>query len=148
MRKLILFRAAKGEIEKYRRQTETRIGESFYRVANARSVPSLIKTIAEHYDCSDKPAPSPGYRLTETIPEDRESFRDSGWEVIRVEEYTSPDDAEFDSICVCYCAYKPLEAEDQWTKKARRIAPSLDSFGGDKAAYEQWLESQKQPAEV
>jgi hypothetical protein len=29
MRKLILFKADKGEIEKYRQETETQIGKSF-----------------------------------------------------------------------------------------------------------------------
>ena len=85
MRKLILFKADRGEIEKYRQHTETRVGQSFYRVANAGSVPSLITTIAEHYDSSGKPAPEIGYRLTETVPEDRDSFRDNGWEVVRKE---------------------------------------------------------------
>jgi hypothetical protein len=46
---------------------------------NAGSVPSLINTIAEYYDSSGKPSPQPGYRLTETVSEDRDSFRDSGW---------------------------------------------------------------------
>ncbi len=146
MRRLILFKADKGEIKKYRQQTETKIGESFYRVANAGSVPSLTTTIAEHYDASGKPIPEIGYRLTETDPEDRNSFRDNGWEVVRVEDYTPeippPYGAEFDSICLCYCAYKPLAPEDAWTKKAHRIAPSLDSFGGDEQAYQKWLATQ------
>ena len=74
MRKLILFKANKGEIEKYRQKTETQIGKSFYRIANVDSVPSLINTIAEHYDSSGKPAPVIGHRLTETVPEHRDSF--------------------------------------------------------------------------
>ncbi len=148
MRRLIIFRADRGEIEKYRQITETNHGESFYRVANAKSVPSLIWTIAEYHDSTGKPAPQPGYRLTETVPEDRDSFRDSGWEVIRVEEYTpeipAPYGAEFDSICICYCVYKPLSPEDEWTKKAHRLSPSLASFGGDESAYKAWLESQSE----
>jgi hypothetical protein len=88
MRKLILFKADKGEIEKYRQKTETQIGKSFYRIANVDSVPSLINTIAEHYDSSGKPAPAIGHRLMETVPQHRDSFRDSRWEVVRVEEYT------------------------------------------------------------
>jgi hypothetical protein len=146
MRRLIWFRADRGEIQKYREITQTQSGESFYRVANAGSVPSLMKTIAEHYDCSNKPIPAPGYRLTETVPEDRDSFRDSGWEVVRVEEYTpeipDPYGADFDTICICYCAYKPLAPEDAWTKKAHRLVPSLASFGGDETAYSEWLETQ------
>ncbi len=150
MRRLILFKADRGEINKYRGATETKIGQSFYCVANAGSVPSLINTIAEHHDSSGKPAPREGYRLTETVPDDRESFRDSGWEVIRVVVYT-PEihqnyGAEFDSICICYCAYKPLAPEDAWTKKARRLAPSLASFGGDEKAYQEWLNTQPEDA--
>ena len=38
MRKYIIFRAEKGELEKYRSLTETKVGESFYRVAIAGSV--------------------------------------------------------------------------------------------------------------
>lgn len=152
MRKLILFKADKGEVIKYRKETETEIGESFYRVANAGSVPSLIDTIAEHHDSSGKPAPVVGYRLTETVPDNREFFRDSGWEVIRVEEYTPelppPYGAGFDTICICYCAYKPLAPEDAWTKKAHRLAPSLASFGGDEAAYQKWLATQPEETQA
>jgi hypothetical protein len=152
MRKLILFKADKGEIEKYRQKTETQIGKSFYRIANVDSVPSLTNTIAEHYDSSGKPAPAIGHRLTETIPEDRDSFRDSGWEVVRVEEYTPeippPYGAGFDTICICYCAYKPLAPENVWMKKAHRFAPSLTSFGGDEKAYQEWLATQSEEAQA
>ncbi|MCU0542521.1 MAG: hypothetical protein MUE44_10055 [Oscillatoriaceae cyanobacterium Prado104] len=146
MRKLILFKADKGEIAKYRQETDTKIGESFYRVANAGSVPSLIDTIAEYYCSSNKPAPGPGYRLTETMPENREYFRDSGWEVVRVDEFISDIPSTcgggFDSIYICYCAYKPLTLDENWTKKAHRLPTSLDSFEGDEKAYEACLTTQ------
>jgi hypothetical protein len=109
-------------------------------------VPSLIDTIAEYYCSSNKPAPQLGYRLTETLPEDREYFRDSGWEVVRVDEFTagipSIDGGGFDSIYICYCAYKPLTLEESWTKKAHRLPTSLDSFEGNEKAYEAWLRTQ------
>lgn len=160
MRKYIIFRAQKGELEKYRSLTETKVGESFYRVANVGSVKSLISTLAEYYDSSDKPSPAAGYRLTEsvivpsaiapTFPTASTHFRDSGWEVVKVHEYTpeipAPYGAEFDSICICYCAYKPIENAP--LKQYQRSPVTLDSFGGDRAAYDCWLESQKQPAEV
>ncbi len=146
MRKLILFKAEKREISNYRQATQTPIGQSFYRVANAGSVPSLTTTIAEHYNSSGKPSPAIGYRLTETVPEDHDSFRDSGWEVTRVEEYTPeippPYGADFDAICICYCAYRPLAPEDAWMKKAHRLTLSLASFGGDSQAYQNWLVTQ------
>ncbi len=100
--RLIIFRADRNEIDKYRQLTQTQQGESFYRVANARSVPSSIWTISEHYDSSGKPIPEPGYRLTETVPEHRDYFRDNGWEVVRVETYTpdipAPYGAEFEEL--------------------------------------------------
>lgn len=144
MRKLILFKADKGEIRRYRQMTETRIGESFYRVANAGAVPSLIDTIAEHHDSSNKPLPDVGCRLTETVPEDRNCFRDSGWEVVNVERYTPDTSSSFDVICLCYCVYKPLNPEDTWVKQAHRLPVSIDSFGGNEEAFKQWQESQKQ----
>jgi hypothetical protein len=146
MRKLFVFKADWSEVNKYRGESGTNHGESFYSIANAGSVPFLTNTIAEYYDCSGKPIPTPGYRLTETVPEDRDSFRDSGWEVVEVEEYTpeipAPYGAKFNSICICYCVYKPLSPEDEWTKKAHRLSPSLASFRGDEEAYKAWLESQ------
>jgi hypothetical protein len=170
MHRLITFKADAGEILKYRQTVGADRGSCFYRIANVGSVPSLIKTIAEHY-CSSgkpapelgdrltetycssgKPAPELGDRLTETIPENRDSFRDSGWEVIRVERYSSeinpPHGNEFDEIYICYCAYKPLSSQDQWTKQSHRLPVSVDSFGGDREAYDEWLQSQKQPAIV
>jgi hypothetical protein len=152
MRKLILFKADQGQLKKYRQQTETPIGSSFYRVANAGSVKALSDTIAEHHDSSTQSLPQLGDRLTETVPDDRDSFRDNGWEVVRVEEYTPdippPYGAGFDTICICYCAYKPLPIEEQWTKKAKRSEVSIDSFGGDAAAYEAWLMAQREVAIV
>jgi hypothetical protein len=152
MRKLILFKADQGELKKYRQETETSIGSSFYRVANTGSVKALSDTIAEHHDSSNQALPSPGDRLTETVPDDRDSFRDNGWEVVRVEEYTPdippPYGAGFDTICICYCVYKPLPIEDQWTKKSRRSEVSIDSFGGDVTAYEAWLMTQREVVNV
>lgn len=160
MRKYIIFRADKGELEKYRSLTATKVGESFYRVANAGSVKSLIWTIAEHYDSSGKPSPVPGERLTESVivssdldpifPSASTHFRDSGWEVVKVHEYTpeipAPYGAEFDSICICYCAYKPIDNPPM--KQYKRAPVTVDSFGGDRAAFDRWLESQKQTADI
>ena len=152
MRRLITFKAEAGEIRRYQQAVGTDRGSCFYRIANAGSVPSLIKTIAEHHCSSGKPSPEAGNRLTETIPENKDSFRDSGWEVIRVERYIAETDSsnsnEFDEICICYCSYKPLLNEEQWTKQSHRLPASVDSFGGDREAYEEWLRSQKEPAIV
>lgn len=119
MPKIILFKADRGESKKYREISQTQLGESFYSVANADSVPVLTKTIAEHYDASEKSIPEPGYQLTETVPENPDLFRDNGWEVVRVESYfaNSPNGQKLKEIAICYCAYKPLPLEASWTKK-------------------------------
>lgn len=162
MRRYILFKADKGELQKYREQTNTQMGEGFYRVSNPGSVHSLTWTLAEHYDSSGKPAPEPGYRLTEsvfvpeaadaTFPNAATHYRDNGWEVVRVHEYTPdippPYGAEFDAICICYCAYKPIENAP--LKQSHRMPVSLESFGGNQEAYDRWLMSQpdREPAKV
>jgi hypothetical protein len=140
--KLIIFRAERGEITKYHQATETKTGAGFYRIANPGSVPSLIDTVAEYRWNGSKPMPDVGYRLTETVPDDRDSFTDSGWEVTRTEDYTSDLGSEFELIRICYCAYRPLPMDKRWTKKAQRYAPSLASFGGRKDEYEAWLATQ------
>jgi hypothetical protein len=118
---------------------------------------SLTKTLFEHYDCSDRALPEIGYRPPEFIrvdqlaaPSDLESkthYRQSDWEVVRVEAYTPeiPMGMGFDMIVICYCKHSPINASLQ-PMPERRV--SIDSFSGDQAAYEQWLETQKQPAEV
>ena len=76
--------------------------------------------LGEHFDSSDKPVPTKGYRLTEYIQV--EQFRDPNrpsasthsrvgdWEVERVEEYeTTNTGSDFDTIVVCYCRYSPVE---------------------------------------
>lgn len=146
MAKLVIFRADKGEKERYQQLTATGLSDSFFRVANAGSVPSLTKTIAEHRDASGKPSPTPGDRLTETIPNSGDNFRDSGWEVTRVEEYTpnasTPNSPEFESVCICYCAYLPLSADEAWTKQARRIGSTVASVGATAAPLEQAQQAQ------
>ncbi len=118
---------------------------------------SLTKTLFEHYDCSGKADPEPGYRPPEFIrvdqfadpdcPEATTHYRQSDWEVVRVEAYTPeiPVGMGFDMIVICYCKYSPINAS---LKPMPERQVSIDSFGGDKAAYEQWLASQKQPAEL
>ena len=118
---------------------------------------SLTKTLFEHYDCSDKALPEPGYRPPEFIrvdqfadpsyPASKTHYRQSDWEVTRVEAYTPeiPAGMGFDMIVVCYCQYNPVNAP---LKPMPERHVSIDSFGGHEAAYSQWLESQKQLAEV
>jgi hypothetical protein len=118
---------------------------------------SLTKTIAEHYDCSDKPLPEPGYRPLEFIrveqladssaPDAKTHYRQSDWEVSRVETYTPdiPVGMGFDMIVICYCKHNPVNAP---LKPMPERQVSVDSFDGDTSAYEQWLASQKETASV
>ncbi len=118
---------------------------------------SLTKTLFEHYDCSDKALPKLGYRPPEFIrvdqftdsnyPESSTHYRQSDWEVTRVETYTPdiPVGMDFDMVVICYCKYSPINTH---LKPMPEHQVSVDSFGGDEVAYQQWLESQKQLAEV
>jgi len=143
MRKWIVFRAEKRQPRwKERKYAHT---------------DSLTKTLFEHYDCSDQELPEPGYRPPEfmrveqfvdpSYPEANTHYRQSDWEVTRVETYTPdiPVGMDYDMIVICHCKYNPINAP--LTPMPERQV-SADSFGGDQEAHEQWLESQKQPAEV
>lgn len=142
MRKYIIFRAEKREPGWEKRKLEHTQG--------------LTRILAEHLDSSNKPIPEPGYRPTEFVRVDSlhdskqhgysTHYREGDWEVVRVETYT-PDVpmGEFDMVVICYCKYSPVNAP---LKPMPERQVSIDSFGGNKAAYEQWLESQKQTAEV
>ena len=117
---------------------------------------SLTDILAEHYDCSNKPIPEPGYRPLEFIRVDKlydplqhgysTHYHLSDWEVTRVESYT-PDLSHnhYNTVVICYCQYNPINAP---LKPMPERQISIDSYGGDKKAYEDWLESQKHPAEV
>lgn len=142
MRKYIIFRAEKREPGWKERKLQHTQG--------------LTRILAEHFDSSDQPIPEPGYRPTEFIRVDSlhnpdehgysTHYRHGDWEVTRVETYT-PDVpmGEFDMVVMCYCKYSPINAS---LKPMPDRQVSVDSFGGDKEAYEQWLETQKRPAEV
>ncbi|GET40842.1 hypothetical protein [Microseira wollei] len=119
---------------------------------------ALTDILAEHYDCSDKPIPQPGYRPLEFIRVDQlhdpkqhghsTHYRTGDWEVTRVESYT-PDvptpHSQYDMVVICHCKYNPINAP---LKPMPERQVSIDSFGGDKEAYQNWLESDKQPTEV
>lgn len=142
MRKYIIFRAEKRE--------------SGWKERKLQHTQGLTRILAEHFDSSDSPIPEAGYRPTEFIRVDAlhdpsehgysTHYRQGEWEVVRVETYT-PDMpmGEFDMIVICHCKYSPVNAPLQ-PMPERQV--SIDSFGGNQAAYEQWLASQKQPAEV
>jgi hypothetical protein len=143
MRKYIIFQAEKKD-------------KTDWRNRKLQHTQALTWILAEHWDSSDKPIPEPGYRPTEFIrvdalhnPEEHgysTHYRTGDWEVTRVETYT-PDMpmGEYDMVVICHCKYNPINAP---LKPMPERQVSVNSFGGDKEAYGQWLESQKQPAEV
>ncbi|MEB3281296.1 MAG: hypothetical protein VKK42_20470 [Lyngbya sp.] len=139
MRKYIIFRAEKRQPGWKERKLEHTQG--------------LTRILTEHFDSSDQPIPEPGYRPTEFIRVDAfhnpsengysTHYREGDWEVTRVETYTPdiPINTDFDMIVICYCKYNPINAP---LKPMPERQVSIDSFGGNKEAYEKWLASQKE----
>jgi hypothetical protein len=137
MRKWIVFRADKRQPGWEKRKFQ--------------HTQSLTKILAEHFDSSDGPIPEVGYRPSEFVRVETEHdpdrhgysthYRTGDWEVARVETYT-PDIpiGEFDMVVICYCQYSPIDAP---LKPMPERQVSVDSFRGDKEAYQRWLESQK-----
>lgn len=78
--------------------------------------------LAEYFDYSNSPLPKPGYRVREyhkidgfadgDFPDVSTHSRVGDWEVVKVEEYksTKQDDADFESIVICYCKYSPISS--------------------------------------
>ncbi|HAG85490.1 MAG TPA: hypothetical protein DD379_10785 [Cyanobacteria bacterium UBA11162] len=111
----------------------------------------LTDILAEYFDSSGKPYPEPGYRpiqfvrVEESIdpcfPDSYTHSRVGDWKVVRVEEYESKTSgADFNTIVVCYCQYDPIETS---LYPIQRTPVTIESFGGDKEAYQNWLNSQK-----
>jgi hypothetical protein len=106
MRKYIIFRADQREEQGAEDRLLAHTG-------------AYTEILAEHFDSSNRPLPTLGYRLREfhridpfvdpKFPSASTHSRVGDWEVIRVEEYAqqSPN-LEFDSIVICYCRYVPV----------------------------------------
>ncbi|NJL91217.1 MAG: hypothetical protein HC916_16620, partial [Coleofasciculaceae cyanobacterium SM2_1_6] len=56
--------------------------------------------------------------------------------------------AEYGIFAIAYCKYEPLPEHEQWSRKAHRAKVSVDSFGGDAAKYQEYLDSQKVATKV
>lgn len=109
----------------------------------------LTDILTEHRDFSGKgKIPKVGYRFpvflrdeSAATPENIGSthYRKGDWVVTRVERYPagSPD-CSCKEIAVCYCSFCPIEAELIALGEAK---VSVDSFGGDKEAYQRWISS-------
>lgn len=146
MRKYIIFQAEKKD-------------KTDWRNRKLQHTQALTWILAEHWDSSDKPIPEPGYRPTEFVrvdslhdPQQHGSsthYRKGDWEVVRVETYTSDVPmGEFDMVVICYCQYSPINAPLN-PMPERQV--SVDSFGGDKEAYERWKAKEEvgvEPVEV
>ncbi|MEM9539295.1 MAG: hypothetical protein AAGA60_07255 [Cyanobacteria bacterium P01_E01_bin.42] len=140
MRKWVIFRADKRQPGWENRKLE--------------HTQSLTKILAEHFDCSDKEIPQPGYRPPDFVrveqladpqyPAAKTHYRQGDWEVVRVETYTPEIPlGEFDMVVICYCQYSPINA-DLKPMPDRQVSP--DSFGGDETAYQDWLEKKEKDA--
>jgi hypothetical protein len=113
---------------------------------------ALTWILRENWDSSNRPIPEPGDRFIDFVRVDTDHdpnkhahnthYRDSDWEVSRVEEYVPdlPTGTEFDIIVICYCKYSPIDAP---LKPMPDRIISADSFGGDETKYQEYLNSQK-----
>lgn len=105
---------------------------------------ALTFILDEHYDSTGAEPPEAGYRLSEYKAEtgDRLThYRKGDWVVVKTEVFVPniPIGNEFDEIAVCYCAYDPIKPK--WRAFNSRSIASLDSFGGDREAYNKFLVS-------
>lgn len=139
MRKYIIFRAERRA--------------PHWKERKLQHTQALTDILAEYYDCSNKPIPEPGYRPLEFVRVEESHnpqqhgysthYRSGDWEVTKVQTYT-PDlptpHNDYDILVICDCKYNPIDAPLQ-PMPERQV--SLASFGGDKAAYQSWLDSQK-----
>jgi hypothetical protein len=122
IRKIISFRPEKGECDKFRKLNDCGSWDAFYFITHPWDAKSHCWHIAEHHDSSPRDLPEPGYRLTESVPDEEDMFRDNGWEVTRVITYKTDDpEADYQIFAIAYCKYEPLPIDKQWTKKAHRI---------------------------
>jgi hypothetical protein len=144
MVKWIIFKADKGQHEpnwKERRFAHTG---------------SLTKILAEHLDGSDAPLPEVGYRPpifvrvegfeSQIAPQSKTHWRQGDWEVVRVEVYehdVGTPHSEYDTIVTCFCCYNPIETP---LVELPPSQVSIDSFGGDREAYDRWLAEKSQTA--
>ena len=132
-------------------QAESDAGLPHWKERKLHHTQALTWILAENWDSSGSANPEPGYRPTEYVRVDAlhnpdkhgysTHYRDGDWVVERVEEYTPdlPLGTKFDVIVICYCKYDPINAPLQ-PMPDRTI--SAESFGGDEAKYQEYLDSQ------
>lgn len=124
--KYIIYRANWGEAKGWRTFSGTR---------------SLTGILEERFYSSGK-IPEVGDRTLDT-KKDANGItyaKDGDWIIDRVESYLPdvPVGQEFTEVVICYCKYDPIDAE--WIPQGKSII-SLDSFGGDEKAFQNWLDT-------
>lgn len=132
-RKWIIFREAEGQglVE----------GWGNRRLAHNNALTSILY---EHYDSTGAEPPEAGYRPTEykksEITGKLSHYRDGDWVVTKTDVFVPdiPLPSLFDEVVICQCIYDPIEPKWKSFKQDRSIA-SLDSFGGDREAYNKFL---------
>lgn len=134
MSRLVIFKAPWDELAK------ASIHPSF---PGGGSSDILTQTV----DYSDGEPPNVGDRPLEYQDGghlEASSTRFSPWRVSRVEEYVANTGMEeFSEVVVAYCEYSPLPEEENPWQKSILGKVSVDSFGGDAEAFEEWKRSQE-----
>jgi len=125
-----------------------------FRVTNGQKEHTDI--LRESLYCSGD-IPQVGDRLTEFVrvpgfedprcPLASTHSREGDWQVSRVEEYVPdlPMGTAYTSIVICHCQYNPCPSPLEPMEPA---IVSVESFGGDQEAYQNWLDKQKEPVKA
>ncbi|NEP81208.1 MAG: hypothetical protein F6K39_25440 [Okeania sp. SIO3B3] len=124
--------------------------EPFWEDRMLQHTQALTEMLQEVWDYSDKPIPEPGYRPLDfvQVKEDYNPeihahsthYRQSNWEVTRVEVYTPEIPVtKFDQIVICYCRYNPINSELKLMPGRQISKESFDT----KEQYEEWLTTKK-----
>lgn len=137
MSKLVIFKASWNELE------QAAVRPTF---PDGSSSDILAQTI----DFSDGPLPKVGDHIREYRDNGHlkaSSTRLSPWRVTRVEAYAANTGLEeFDEVVVAYCEYSPLHGEDNPWRESALGQITVENFGGDVDAFDQWKRIQQTAA--
>jgi len=130
-------------------------GEGWVKISSDEPVvgTQLIPWLQMSHDCRPllKRQVNLGERLTyhvkqEESPGNSYKVVPSEWAVVKVTHYEPSDLVElpeFRGITIAYCERQPLSAEEMAAMSYEIISQvSVDSFGGDEAAYQRFLQSE------
>jgi len=106
--------------------------------------------LSQRLDYSEGGPPAVGERLLEYRDNGHlqpSSYRFSPWQVAKVEEFPGATRLEFvEEIVVASCCYAPLSEEENPWHTAQLGHTTLESFGGDSAAYTQFTAAPQEVA--